>query len=193
MAAPGCAVGDLAEGGSHYPAFELGVRARLGSDRKRVLRSVPGQPCSHILLVRRALTPTRNPSLGQETTEGGGPKPLAPPTKTVQLAAATSWPATACHQGAVLTLGKPDLSLCSGCTEGAHPLSALTWRPHTRLALLRAASGCARRRRGGAPVRVAGSARASRLLRPGPLLPALAVLRGQSPVSGQSPPSPLSR
>lgn len=46
---------------------------------------------------------------------------------------------------------------------------------------------------GRCPSRVAGSARASRLLRPGPLLPALAVLRGQSPVSGQNPPSPLSR
>lgn len=63
MAALGCAVRDLAEGGSqsaHYPAFKLGVRARLGSDRKRVLRAIPGQPCSHSLLVRRDLTPTRN-------------------------------------------------------------------------------------------------------------------------------------
>lgn len=155
MAAPNCAVSDLAAGGSqsaHYSAFKLGVRTRLGSNRKRALRTVRASPAATSSRLQglpdthqKLLVGTRN----QRRWRSEAPCTSHQNSPTGRR----HWLASncACHYRAVLTLGKLDLSLCSGCTKVAHPLSALTWPPHTRLAPLLAASGCAPRRRGGAP------------------------------------------
>lgn len=75
----------LQAGGSH----RSGLRQKGGSENRS------GPALHRDPLACRAATPCTQ--LGQKTKEGGVPKSLVPPTEAAQQAAATSWPATACH------------------------------------------------------------------------------------------------